>query len=164
MTSVVKALISAVCAVLCNFANLCKTGFVLNISKRNQTLILKCLVFLWLSVFPRGRCWTLVGRMCPAWAAKLLSWLPSHYHLGSPRESWCFVFTFVLRHAGHGGRGRSSVPLSKPHSQVGASTAQWLETSCGWVSCVPQQHSLFRILSSQILGTTCVEQTCSVSL
>lgn len=139
MTSVVKALISAVCAVLYNFANLCKTGFVLNISERNQTLILKCLVFLWLSVCPRRRCWTPVGGMCPAWAAKLLSWSPSRCHLGSLRASW----SSVLCHAGHGGSGSFGVPLLKPHSQVGA--------SCGLISC-PTAALVTLEFSPHVLG------------
>lgn len=84
MTSVVKALISAVCAVLCNFANLCKTGFVLNISERNQILIFKCLVFPWLFVHVDS-----VGGVCLAWAAKLLRWFPTH--LSSPVSLGGFV-------------------------------------------------------------------------
>lgn len=84
MTSVVKALISAVCAVLCNFASLCKTGFVLNISERNQILIFKCLVFPWLFVHVDS-----VGGVCLAWAAKLLRWFPTH--LSSPVSLGGFV-------------------------------------------------------------------------
>lgn len=81
MTSVVKALISAVCAaVLCNFVNLCKTGFVLN-SERNQILIFKCLVC------SRGQCWWSVSSL----GSEAPQVVPTHSHLSSPESLGGFI-------------------------------------------------------------------------
>lgn len=138
MTSVVTALISAVCAVLCNFASLCKTGFVLNISERNQILIFKCLVC------SRGQCWCNVSSL-DSEVRRVVSHAPQW-----SRESWGLC-----------------CPLSIPHCAIvkvlctlSVSQPGWSTLLSGWR--LPVDESLCttgysRVFPSQTFGTPCAQ-------
>lgn len=146
MISVVRALISAVCAVLCNFANLGKTGFVLNISERNPTLILKCCFPV--AVWSSRRSVSSVSSRAQLVAQPLSPWL------------WCFAWpSFRVTPIMKVERGMRT--LLKPcvarleHRLLSVGNVIWMGLFC---------TRYFRIISSQVLGTSCAEYTGSMSL
>lgn len=126
---------------LCNFANLCKTGFVLNISERNQILIFKCLVC------SCGQCWWSVSSLGSE-APQVVSHIPQQ-----SRESWGLCRPLSVPHCAIVKVERSHVP-SQSGSPAGARCSVvgdflWMNLFC--------TTGYSRIFPSQAFGTPCAQ-------